>query len=124
MTERILHIDVESRSPVDLPAANAFIYFDHPDPDLWCAAFSFREDPDTWQPGDLCPDEVRDHIKLPSFTLGPLAGHFKMMAQLDASVVGAQQGILKLRVNDQDYDLQVSTHPTPWGERVELRFAS
>lgn len=63
MTERILHIDVESRSPVDLPAANAFIYFDHPDTDLWCAAFSFGEDPDTWQPGDLCPDEVRDHIE-------------------------------------------------------------
>ena len=62
MSERILHIDVESRSPVDLLAANAFIYFDHPDTDLWCAAFSFGDEPDTWQPGDLCPDEVRDHM--------------------------------------------------------------
>ena len=68
-------------------------------------------------------DAIRDHIKLPSFTLAPITGLVKTMAQIDTAEIGAQHGLIKLRVNDLEYALQVSTHSTPWGERVELRFA-
>lgn len=89
-------------------------------------------------------EQMRDHIKLPMFTLAPIAERVKKMAQLDTTLHSAQQGFLKLRVrmaqlnatlvsaphgqlklrNEQEYDLLVSTHTTLWGERIELRFAS
>lgn len=60
---RQLHIDVESRSVVDLPKTNAYIYFDHPSTDLWCAAWAFDNDePRLWHPGDPCPPEIFDHV--------------------------------------------------------------
>ena len=60
---RQLHIDVESRSCVDLPKHNAYVYFDHPSTDLWCAAWAFDNDqPQLWYPGDPCPDEIFDHV--------------------------------------------------------------
>lgn len=59
-----LHIDFETRSTVDLPKANAYIYFDDPTTDVWCAAYAFGTDePELWWPGDPCPPEIVAHIK-------------------------------------------------------------
>lgn len=59
-----LHIDFETRSTVDLPKANAYIYFDDPTTDVWCAAYAFGEDdPRLWWPGDACPPEIADHVR-------------------------------------------------------------
>lgn len=61
MTE--LSIDFETKSAVDLPKANAYIYFDDPSTDVWCAAYAFDdEEPELWLPGQSCPPRVAEHI--------------------------------------------------------------
>lgn len=63
MSAPILHLDAETRSPVDLKAHNAYVYFDHPETDLWCAAYAFGgEDPKLWRPGEPCPAEIMGHV--------------------------------------------------------------
>lgn len=59
-----LHIDFETRSACDLRAANAYIYFDDPTTDVWCAAYAFgTAEPEMWFPGDPCPPETKAHIE-------------------------------------------------------------
>lgn len=59
----ICHIDFETRSVVDLTAAGAYVYFDDPTTDLWCAAYAFRdEEPADWFPGEPCPPRIADHV--------------------------------------------------------------
>ena len=63
MSERTLHIDLESRSTVELREANVYIYAEDPTTDIWCAAWAFDSDePQVWMPGDECPDEIRAHV--------------------------------------------------------------
>lgn len=60
---RSLHIDVETRSAVDLKKTGAYVYFDDPTTDIWCAAYAFDDEPvKLWTPGEPCPDEIFDHI--------------------------------------------------------------
>lgn len=59
----VLHLDVETRSVVDLRKLGAYIYFDHPSTSLWCAAYAFDdEEPKLWWPGEPCPPDIEDHI--------------------------------------------------------------
>lgn len=59
-----LHVDVETRSAVDLRAANVYVYAEHPSTDVWCMAYAFGDGPITlWVPGDPCPAAIRDHIE-------------------------------------------------------------
>lgn len=59
-----LRIDFETRSACDLTKTNAYIYFDDPTTDIWCAAWAFdNEEPALWWPGEPCPDRVRWHIE-------------------------------------------------------------
>src|SRR3546814_6661498 len=58
-----LHIDVESRSTVDLRKTGSAVYFEHPTTDLWSAAWVIGDGPvQLWTPGQPCPDEVFDHV--------------------------------------------------------------
>ncbi|PQV64930.1 hypothetical protein B1R32_103197 [Abditibacterium utsteinense] len=74
--------------------------------------------------------EVREHIKLPSLALEPIVARLKLLARIelqqgashDAFQGERSGGHIRLRVDEHFYDLHVTTHPTPWGERVELRF--
>lgn len=60
---RSLHLDCETRSPVDLRKTGAYVYFDHPDTDLWCLAYAFDDEPvQLWVPGEPCPDDVLQHV--------------------------------------------------------------
>jgi hypothetical protein len=60
---RSLHLDCETRSPVDLRKTGAYVYFDHPDTDLWCLAYAFDDEPvQLWTPGEPCPEDVAEHI--------------------------------------------------------------
>ena len=62
MTEH-LHLDVESKSVVDLGRTGAHVYFDDPTTDLWCAAYAFGdEEPVDWFPGKPCPPRISDHV--------------------------------------------------------------
>lgn len=55
-----LHIDLESRSAVDLRRAGVHVYAADASTSIWCAAFAVDDGPvDLWLPGDPCPDAVR-----------------------------------------------------------------
>lgn len=59
-----LHIDVETRSALDLQASNAYCYFDHETTDLWCAAYAFGStEPKLWFPGQPCPPAIVEHVE-------------------------------------------------------------
>jgi DNA polymerase len=59
----LLHIDGETRSDVDLPRRNAYVYFDSPYTDVWCAAYAFGNDePELWVPGEPCPPPIVEHV--------------------------------------------------------------
>lgn len=68
--------------------------------------------------------DVREHIKLPSLALEPIVARLKSLAQIDMGQGAAQWGLIRIRVDERSYDLHVQTHPTQWGERVELRFST
>lgn len=59
-----LHIDFETRSPVDLRKTGVYVYAECPDTDIWCAAYALGDEkPRLWLPGLDCPDDVREHIE-------------------------------------------------------------
>ena len=59
-----LHLDFETRSPVDLKKTGTYVYAEHPDTGIWCAAFALGdENPRLWIPGEPCPPDVRTHIE-------------------------------------------------------------
>jgi DNA polymerase len=60
-----LHIDVETRSTVDLKKTGAYVYAEHPTTDLWCACYAFDDGPvEVWRPGDPCPSAIVEHVLL------------------------------------------------------------
>lgn len=68
--------------------------------------------------------DVREHIKLPTLALEPIVARLKRLAKIELGQDAAQWGLIRLRVDERFFDLHVQTHPTQWGERVELRFSS
>lgn len=60
----LLHLDLETRSDVDLRRTNAYIYFESPHTDVWCAAYAFGDDePEIWVPGEPCPAPIVEHVR-------------------------------------------------------------
>lgn len=58
-----LYIDLETRSPVDLKKAGVYVYAEHPDTDVWCAAYAFDDAPvELWTPGQPCPVDIVMHV--------------------------------------------------------------
>lgn len=68
--------------------------------------------------------DTRDHIQLPTLALKPIVARLKRLAQIEITPESGQNGRIRLRVDERFYELQVTTHPTQWGERVEMRFSS
>lgn len=63
----VLHIDLESRSTVDLKKSGAYVYAEHPTTDIWVACFAIDDSPiGVWFPGQPVPELLREHV---------LAGH-------------------------------------------------
>lgn len=60
-----LHIDVETRSAVDLKKTGVYVYAEDDTTDLWCAAYAFDDEQeiDLWVPGQPCPERVVDHVR-------------------------------------------------------------
>jgi type II secretory ATPase GspE/PulE/Tfp pilus assembly ATPase PilB-like protein len=69
-------------------------------------------------------DTIRDHIQLPIFALEPLVARFKTLAALKLDQSEQQSGAIRLQVDGRDYGVYLSTSPTMWGQRLELRLAS
>lgn len=58
-----LHIDFETRSPVDLRRTNVYVYAADPHTDLWCAAYAFGDEPPAlWRLGEPMPPRIRAHV--------------------------------------------------------------
>ncbi len=59
----MLHLDLETRSTVDLKKTGVYVYAEHPSTDVWCAAYAFGdEDVQLWTPGEPVPQRIQDHI--------------------------------------------------------------
>lgn len=69
----------------------------------------------------------REHLRLPFLTLEPIVTRIKGMAlgsqDREALEDREFQGSFEVRVNEGNYLLHVSTQPTTWGERIEVRFS-
>jgi DNA polymerase bacteriophage-type len=87
---RSLHLDCETRSPVNLKTTGAYVYFDHPDTDLWCLAYAFDDEPvQLWTPGEPCPEDIAEHID----TKGRLVAHNASFERLAfAKILGPRYG--------------------------------
>lgn len=58
-----LHIDLESRSAVDLKKTGVYVYAADPTTDIWCACYALGDGlVKTWTPGDPVPDEILDQV--------------------------------------------------------------
>ena len=58
-----LHLDVETRSAVNLKRVGPSVYAEHPSTDLWCACWAIGDGAiQTWRPGDPPPTELVEHV--------------------------------------------------------------
>lgn len=58
-----LHLDVETRSAVDLKKTGTYVYAEDPTTDLWCAAYAVNDEPvRLWTPGGPVPGPVVDAV--------------------------------------------------------------
>ena len=58
-----LHLDVETRSAVNLKRVGPWVYAQHPSTDLWCACWAIGDGAiQTWRPGDPPPTELVEHV--------------------------------------------------------------
>lgn len=58
-----LHIDLETRSAVDLKKTGVYVYAEDPTTDVWCAAYAVDDEPvQLWTPGQPCPDAVIEAV--------------------------------------------------------------
>jgi DNA polymerase len=70
-----LHLDVETRSAVDLKLAGPWVYAQHQSTDLWCACWAIGDRAvQTWRPGDPAPAQLVEHVAAG----GPLVAHNAM----------------------------------------------
>lgn len=59
-----LHIDLESRSAVDLKKTGVYVYAEHPTTDVWCACYAFDDEPvQTWLPHEPMPVRIAEHVR-------------------------------------------------------------
>lgn len=58
-----LHIDFETRSPVDIKKCGADVYAEHAATDIWCLAWQYGDSPVwIWTPGMPIPQILADHV--------------------------------------------------------------
>src|SRR3954469_6163332 len=57
--EDALHVDLETRSIVNLPKTGPYVYFDHWSTECWGACYARGDDPvEAWHPGDPVPPAI------------------------------------------------------------------
>lgn len=59
-----LHVDLESRSTVDLKKTGVYVYAVDKTTDVHCAAYCFDDGPiELWVPGEPCPPAIAEHVE-------------------------------------------------------------
>jgi DNA polymerase len=57
------HIDLESRSVVDLKKTGVYVYAEDESTDAWCAGYAFGDGPvEMWKLDQVCPPAIEDHV--------------------------------------------------------------
>lgn len=65
---------------------------------------------------------LREEMNLPKWVQGALVSRIKVLASLDISERRLpQDGAIRIRLDDRDIDLRISTLPTHYGEKVVIR---
>lgn len=60
----VAHVDLESRSAIDLKEVGVHDYARDKSTGIWCMAYAFDdEEPDVWLPPDPMPQRLRDHVQ-------------------------------------------------------------
>lgn len=68
---KVLHLDFESRSTVDIKSAGAYVYAQHPSTDVRCMAYAFDDgEVKIWKRGEPIPPEVENHIDFGGILIG------------------------------------------------------
>jgi DNA polymerase len=61
---REMHLDVETRSDVDLKKYGPYRYVEGKHTDVWCACYAFGDGPvQDWVPGQPCPPAIVEHVR-------------------------------------------------------------
>ncbi|TWA89535.1 DNA polymerase [Bradyrhizobium stylosanthis] len=64
MSNSVLTIDFETRSPVDLKKTGVYPYAENADTDVWCAAWAIDAEPiQVWGRGDPVPERLAAHVR-------------------------------------------------------------
>lgn len=57
------HLDLETRSPLDLTKVGVYRYVEDPDTSIWLFSYRFDAGPiQRWRPGERAPDALLEHI--------------------------------------------------------------
>ena len=76
----VLHIDGETRSPVDLIKAGLYVYFDDPDTDVWCVCYAMNNgEVGLWVPGMPVPPMIAAHIAMGGICIAHNAAFERIM---------------------------------------------
>lgn len=60
---RVLSLDFETRSLLDLRRTGVYPYAQHHSTGIWCMAWAFDdEEPRLWLPGEPLPEEIEEHV--------------------------------------------------------------
>lgn len=61
---RKLHLDMETRSVLDLRKVGVYVYAEHPTTAVWCFCYQWSDDPQVyiWWANDPIPQEIEDHL--------------------------------------------------------------
>ncbi len=78
-----LHLDLETRSTLDLKVVGAHRYAEHPTTQIVCGAWRRGDFRSSWR-GDFVPDEIRQHIEAG----GELVGHNQMFERVMLAAKG------------------------------------
>ena len=60
----VLHLDLETRSTVDLQKSGPYVYAEHPTTDVWVACWAIDDEPvQACGPGAPAPGRLRAHVE-------------------------------------------------------------
>ncbi len=63
-SRRVLRLDFEARSTVELRDRGVYVYAADPTTDVWCCAYAFDDgEVRLWKRGEPCPTEIAEHVQ-------------------------------------------------------------
>lgn len=70
----------------------------------------------------IVPNSTISNELLPAFYYNAISLRIKSLANLDLEKKSFQEGLLRIKIDDQEYSLRALIFPTPQGENITLQF--